>query len=260
MSAPNAHKFKKAGLIIEEDDIEELVKNLSNNFTAIISRDILRKYPKLLDWGDNGIGARWAKKKFNYTVVTNEKVKTYSENDDDEIDNEILNKYRLENTKMKGIIGIFVHSKRLNVVKRPIKKEIGTAIKKRSCVSCGSRSEIICDHKNDIYNDEDVLNTKTQVESDFQPLCNHCNLQKRQIFKDETKNNKIYSAKNLEKYVAFKFEFPWEKKVFDVNDINTKTDTYWYDPVEFNKKIFQYMMYVLPIVNEIKCKAKGSCK
>jgi hypothetical protein len=266
MSATNA---KKPRLIIEDDDeeeiiktdedMEELVKNLSNNFTEIINRDILRKYQKL-DWGDNGIGDRWAKKKFNYTVVTNDKIKTYSENDDDEIDNEILNKYRLENTKMKGIIGIFVHSKRLNIVKRPIKKEIGIAIKKKSCVSCGSRSEIICDHKNDIYNDEDVLNTKTQVESDFQPLCNHCNLQKRQIFKDETKNNKIYSAKNLEKYVAFKFEFPWEKKVFDVNNINTKTDTYWYDPVEFNKKIFQYMMYVLPIVNEIKRKAKGSCK
>jgi hypothetical protein len=29
-------------------------------------------------------------------------------------------------------------------------------------------------------------------------------------------------------------------------------DTYWYDPVEFNKKIFQYMSYVLPVVNEIK--------
>jgi hypothetical protein len=120
-------RAKKAGLIIEDDDeeakvtdtdIEELVKNLSNNFTAIISRDIIRKYPKLLDWGDNGIGARWAKKKFNYTVVTNEKVKTYSENDD-EIDSEVLNNYRLENTKMKGIIGIFVHSKRLNIVKRP---------------------------------------------------------------------------------------------------------------------------------------------
>jgi hypothetical protein len=266
MSATNA---KKPRLIIEDDnheeiikvidtdaDIEELVKNLSNIFTEIISRDILRKYPKL-DWGDNGIGDRWAKKKFNYTVVTNEKVKTYSENDD-EIDSEVLNKYRLENTKMKGIIGIFVHSKRLNIVKRPIKKEIDRAIKKKCCVSCGSRSEIICDHKNDIYNDENVLNTKTQVESDFQPLCNHCNLQKRQIFKDETKNNKIYSAKNLEKYGAFQFEFPWEKKAFDVNDVNTKTDTYWYDPVEFNKKIFQYMTYVLPVINEIKRKARNS--
>jgi hypothetical protein len=251
---------KKSGLIIEDDDeeeiintddeIEELVKKLSNNFTAIINRDTLRKYPKL-NWGDNGIGDRWYKKKFNYTVVTNEKVKTYSENDD-EIDSEVLRVYRLENTKMKGIIGIFVHSKRLNIVKRPIKKEIDCAIKKKCCVSCGSRSEIICDHKNDIYNDVNVLNTKTQVKSDFQPLCNHCNLQKRQILKDEMKNNKLYSAKNLEKYGAFQFEFPWEKKYFDVNDVNTKMDTYWYDPVEFNKKIFQYMSYVLPVVNEIK--------
>jgi hypothetical protein len=62
---------KKGGLIIDDDgeeeiiktddEIEEVVKKLSNNFTSIINRDTLRKYPKL-DWGDNGIGDRWAKK------------------------------------------------------------------------------------------------------------------------------------------------------------------------------------------------------
>jgi len=92
--------------------------------------------------------------------------------------------------------------------------------------------------------------------SDFQPLCNHCNLQKRQVLKDEYKNNKIYSAKNIKKYSSFIIDFAWEKKVFDVKDVNTKKDTYWYDPVEFNNKIIMYISYILPIVKEIKLKVK----
>ena len=152
----------------------------------------------------------------------------------------------------KGILGIFVHSKRLNIVKRPINRDISLLIKMNSCVSCGSHSDIICDHKNDIYNDERVLNVKTQLLNDFQPLCNHCNLQKRQVFKDEVKNEKIYSAKNLQRYNVYLFEFPWEKKNFDTEDINTKIDTYWYDPIEFNNKIFLYSLYVIPIITAIK--------
>lgn len=48
---------------------------------------------------------------------------------------------------------------------------------------CGSKSHLVTDHKNDLYNDIRVLNSKTQTVDDFQCLCNHCNLQKRQISK-----------------------------------------------------------------------------
>ena len=232
--------------------MEDLVISLSDNFTKIISRDEIRKYPDI-DWGDNGIGDRWCGKKFNYTVIKNKgKFKTYSENDED-INVELIENFLNDNTENnKGILGIFVHSKRLNIVKRPINRDISLLIKMNSCVSCGSHSDIICDHKNDIYNDERVLNVKTQLLNDFQPLCNHCNLQKRQVFKDEVKNEKIYSAKNLQRYNVYLFEFPWEKKNFDTEDINTKIDTYWYDPIEFNNKIFLYSLYVIPIITAIK--------
>ena len=231
---------------------EDIVFKLSNNCTTIISREQLKEH-KQLDWGDNGIGDRWANKKYNYTVIYHsKKTKTYSENDEDCIDETVVSEFVQKNNEAKGIIGIFVHSKRTNVCNRPIRKDIDKEIKQHSCVSCGSHSDIICDHKNDIYNDEDVLNSKTQKIEDFQPLCNHCNLQKRQIFKNETKKNKIYSAKNFQKYKMFPFEFPWEKKAFDLKDINTKKDTYWYDPVEFNNKLYLYMTYTLPIVNVIK--------
>ena len=135
-------------------------------------------------------------------------------------------------------------------------KKIYKEIVKNNCIICGSYTDIICDHKNDLYNDSRVLNTKTQLIEDFQPLCNHCNLQKRQISKNEDKNNKIYSAKNIKRYEKYLFHFPWEKKIYDKNDIECKKDTYWYDPIEFENKIYKYLLYTIPIIKEIKCKIK----
>jgi hypothetical protein len=244
-----------------KDSIEELVKKLSSDFTKIISRDTIKDYNEL-DWGNNGIGDRWAKKKFNYTLIYhNKKTKTYSESIDDTIDEKLLTKFISKcNSDCKGVMGIFVHSLKSTIVQRPISKNIDIKIKKQKCVSCGSSSDIICDHKNDLYNDEDVLNTKTQSISDFQPLCNHCNLLKRQIHKDEKKNNKLFSAKNLQKYDIIPFQFPWEKYCFNITDKHIKKDTYWYDPVEFNNKIYKYMMFVLPVINQIKTLKKKHFK
>ena len=238
--------------------MNDTILNLSNNFTQIILRDKLREF-KYLNWGDNGIGDRWAKKKYNYTLVYyNGKTSTYSENDDDIICPNILNifldkyKDKYKDKYNKSIIGIFVHSKRSNIIKRPIRKDIKKLFKDKNCVSCGSATDLICDHKNDMYNNNDVLNISTQKIEDFQSLCTHCNLQKRQIFKKEKELNKIYSAKNLDKFKIFPFEFPWEKKNFNINDTYCKIDTYWYDPIEFNNKIFLYISYKLPIVYGIK--------
>jgi hypothetical protein len=234
--------------------MDDIVLNLSNNFTEIILRDKLRDF-KDLNWGDNGIGDRWANKKYNYTFIHhNGKIKTYSENNDDFICPNILKDFldKYKHTYNKGIIGIFIHSKRTNIIKRPIREDIKKFFKNKNCVSCGSSTDLICDHKNDMYNDNDVLNIKTQKIEDFQSLCNHCNLQKRQVFKKEKELNKIYSAKNLDKFKVFPFEFPWEKKHFNITDINSKVDTYWYDPIEFNNKIFLYNSYKLPIIYAIK--------
>ena len=59
---------------------------------------------------------------------------------------------------------------------RPIRDDIRKALKDQPCVVCGSRSSIVLDHKNDLYNDPRVLDTATQTIDDFQPLCNR-NLQ-----------------------------------------------------------------------------------
>ena len=87
-------------------------------------------------------------------------------------------------------------------------------------------------------------------------MCEHHNLRKRQVCKEEHINGKLYSAKNIPQFQVYEFEFPWEKKAFDKNDINCKLDTYWYDPIEFNKKIYKYMKITIPIISEIKRKIK----
>ena len=238
----------------KDESVEELVIQLSNQFTKIISITEIKKYPKLY-WGGNGVGDRWVNKKFNYSVVySNKSPKQYSENDTDEIPSDVLQSF-LDTNKGTGIIGIYVYSKKTNIRKRPICPKISKLIKTNECVVCGSKTEIVCDHKNDLYNDERVLQLSTQKPDDFQPLCNHCNLQKRQICKEEEQHHKIYSAKHFKRYKIYPFEFPWEKKVFDKTDISCKNDTFWFDPVEFEYKIYRYVSYVIPVINEIKSKS-----
>jgi hypothetical protein len=236
-------------------DIEELVIKITDGFSKIISTNEIKEKYNELYWGGNGVGDRWAKKIFNYSVIYRKKTYLYSENDDDEIPKYILNNFLETNKKGNGIIGIYVHSKRLNSLKRPIRRDIHKYITGLSCIVCGTNNTI-CDHKNDLYNDERVLKLDTQLISDFQPLCNHCNLQKRQICKMEIKMNRLFTAKSIAIYKVYPFEFPWEKKVFDINDIDCKRGTYWFDPIEFNDNIYKYNTYIIPIIKEIKRKVK----
>lgn len=215
-------------------DVKYLILNLSKNYDKIISRNEIRKY-KELDWGDNGIGDRWVNGKFDYTVIRKKSYKTYS-SEDICVDLEKIKNFQ-EITSGIGIIGILVHhinnKKKKN---RNVKKSIKDIIRKKNCVVCGSFSDICIDHKNDYYDDPKVLCLDTQVIDDFQPLCNHCNLQKRQVCKVEKETKKIYSAKNIPQFREFRFDFPWEKT-------NAKSESYWYDPVEFVRKLILYNSY-----------------
>ena len=81
------------------NDIEEIVTTATNNFTNILSTyDIKSKYPELF-WGGNGVGDRWANKRFNYSVIkSNKSTSLYSENEDDTIPEQLLAAF-LENNK-----------------------------------------------------------------------------------------------------------------------------------------------------------------
>lgn len=236
------------------------IKKLSKNYTVIISRSDLTKH-RLISTNSNGIGDRWQNKKYNYSVIyTNRKTKTYSENPDDSIPSKVLDDFFFNNKiKQYKIIGIYVHGERQSEpIKRPIKQSIKNVILKQNrCVFCHRSNELIVDHKNDFYNDANVLESKLQSINDFQCVCNSCNLFKRQIRINEKNNNKLHSAKDVMSQTLlylFDFEFPWEKKAYDDSDVSNKVDTYLYDPIEFVRKAELYKIYILPIVKSIKKK------
>lgn len=116
---------------------------------------------------------------------------------------------------------------------RPIRADIHKYHKSQGCVVCGSHSDLITDHKNDLYNDPRVLDIKTQTKEDFQCLCNHCNLQKRQIAKKTMETGKRYGATNIPSLSVFGIDFIEGDETFDKNNVDAMVGTYWYDPVKF---------------------------
>jgi hypothetical protein len=116
---------------------------------------------------------------------------------------------------------------------RPIRNDIREALQNKPCVVCGSRSSIVIDHKNDLYNDIRVLDAATQTIDDFQPLCNHCNLQKRQVSVEMRRTGKRYPATNIPSVAVFGVDFILGDESYDPEDPNATMGSYWHDPVAF---------------------------
>lgn len=126
------------------------------------------------------------------------------------------------------------------LLNRPIRKDIHAYHKKTvgACVVCGSKSSLVTDHKNDLYNDPRVLDTKTQTKEDFQCLCNHCNLQKREVAVKTKSTGKRYKATLIPQLAPFGIDFIEGNEEYDPEDINAMVGTYWYDPVAFMEEIY----------------------
>lgn len=212
--------------------IDEVFKPDKDGLSEWITREVIQ-LNKHLDWGKNGL--------FRHGIPFGD------------------NRYIWEKKGKQKIIALKLNgfnNDKIDKSKRPIGKSINKYYKTQNCVVCGSNSDLVVDHKNDLYNDTRVLDIKRQNLEDFQCLCNHCNLQKRQISKKEKEEQKLYSAKNILTFKILPFDFPWEKKIFDKEDIDCKKDTYWYDPIEFMNKIYLYSSYRIPINDMIKKNVK----
>jgi hypothetical protein len=120
---------------------------------------------------------------------------------------------------------------------RPIRSDIKDYWVKFPCVFCGLKENLVCDHKNDLYNDSRVLNTKTQTKEDFQSLCNKCNLIKRQVSKETIRKKKRYGATNIPMFKVYGIDFIEGDDTFDPDDINAMKGTFWYDPISFNEGV-----------------------
>lgn len=123
---------------------------------------------------------------------------------------------------------------------RPIRNDIHSALRDAPgacCVVCGSTSSLVTDHKNDLYNDPRVLKAETQTIDDFQVLCTHCNLQKRQVAKRTRETGLRYGATNIPSFAIFGIDFTEGDETYDPKNINAMKGTFWYDPVEFMRKL-----------------------
>ena len=107
-----------------------------------------------------------------------------------------------------------------------------------NCVVCGSNSDLVTDHKNDLYNDPRVLSTQTQTVDDFQCLCNHCNLVKREVSVTTRRTGQRYVATRIPSMNIFGIDFVAGDATFDPLNVDAMVGTFWYDPVEFKKQAF----------------------
>jgi 5-methylcytosine-specific restriction endonuclease McrA len=196
-------------------EVDNLFKPDERGYSEWVSREKIAEN-KCLDWGKNGAarhGIFFGDKRY---VWEKQGVQTIT----------ALRTIGFSDTYLYG-------------ASRPIRKDIHTFHKKMGCVVCGSHSDLVTDHKNDLYNDPRVLCQDTQTIDDFQCLCNHCNLQKRQVSKKTKQTGKRIGATTIPSLAIFGVDFVEGDETFDETNINAMVGTYWYDPVDFMKKLIK---------------------
>ncbi len=195
---------------------QEIIKIFSPNTEGVskwVSREIIDANP-LLNWGRNGAarhGVYFGDKRFNWekqgvSKITALRTVGYSDNV-------------------------------LYGASRPIRKDIEKYHKAMGCVVCGIHSQLVTDHKNDLYNNPRVLDIKTQTIDDFQCLCNHCNLTKRQVNKKTRETGRRIGATTIPSLAIWGIDFIEGDETFNSSDVNAMVGTYWYDPVYFMRKL-----------------------
>jgi hypothetical protein len=143
-------------------------------------------------------------------------------------------KHKIELKKGNGTKIILMRFYGINP-KKQINRTINPTIRKKviqeSCVHCGSSSIIECDHKNGRYNDPRVNDIKTQLETDFQPTCKHCNDLKRQHCKKCKETNIRFDGRKTKLGKAFNVSYTKGNKTYQ----DTCKGCYWYDCKVFDK-------------------------
>lgn len=115
-----------------------------------------------------------------------------------------------------------------------IRKDIRDKICSNPCVNCGTTKDIQCDHKNDLKNDPRVLSLSTQTLDDFQPLCRHCNIVKREMKAKMMSSGKRFGAT----YLGFPIDFVSGDDTLNMDDPKWYVGTYWGDCVAFKREIY----------------------
>ena len=209
---------------IKLSEIDKAFVLNENNISKWVTKDEIKSNFPNLDWGNNGVtrnGLLYKDDRYNWEFK------------------------RLNDNKNGKILAIRINGlneRTISNKNHPISDRIHKEIrdnKDSACVVCGSKSDLVTDHKNDLYNDPRVLSIKTQTLDDFQCLCNHCNLQKRQVSKKTRETKKRYGATNIPQLKVFGIDFISGDENYDPEDPNAMVGTYWYDPSAFTSYILQ---------------------
>ncbi len=214
----------------------KLLIELSKNFTEIIPRSVLEKNGLI---SNNGSGNRLSSQLYYTTTYYSGKIKHYNLPID--FEPPVTNNIPDTTEPRNKISGMFIYGI-INNQREIISPEIRKHFKGSKCVNCGTSNGICIDHKNDLYNSMVVLSL-----DDFQPLCNSCNIMKRGACTWSKRNDKIFSSVNFPR-MNRQVPFPWEYQNFNINCSMTQVGTYWYDPMEFHRKMRLY--YQLELVNK----------
>ena len=109
--------------------------------------------------------------------------------------------------------------------KQAIRSDIKRKLEKMSCVLLGTTSETQVDHKDGRKIDPRVLNIKTQLIDDFQPLHKTANIKKREVCIKCSKTNKRFDARTL----GFRKSFTEGGVQYE----GTCKGCFWFDPKAF---------------------------
>jgi|TARA_B110000503_G_scaffold60112_1_gene95645 5-methylcytosine-specific restriction endonuclease McrA len=237
----------------EGETIYEEVKEITGNYKTILSIEKAQKL-ELHGGPGNGSGSRnpISDMFINTTIYGSKRLPmTYPKCYDDIIiltegQLKMVEEYKKERKEKgqacgSGVIGFIIHGKN-NEEKssRPIHNDIKKFHSKFACITCGT-SNTICDHKNDLYNDPRVLDMKTQTRSDFQPLCNNCNLRKRAVSLKTVKEKKRQPPPKSVLAMNGGITFISGDESFDPKNPHAMVGTYWYDPIEFGKECLKIL-------------------
>jgi len=180
-------------------------------------------------------------KYYKLVKVNANKIITYgwrdvSENDKNEIEKE-LNDYCLNypntfiNVSGNKILLYKLHGINENpMLTQNIRQDIWNNIKNKQCIMFATSNPEV-DHKDGRKNDPRVMNTKTQLESDFQPLSKAANDAKRQHCKTCKETNTRFDAKML----GYSISYTEGNSTYD--DVFKCRGCFWYDIEDFRKKI-----------------------
>ena len=221
--------------MLDELITKAIVLSVTDNFQKILSKETSVELG-LTKPTNNGAGDRSSLEIFDFTAIygNSRAPRRYPVIIDlDETDLKKIEDFKRSIPTTSATIGYLIHGYNTDPTsKHPIRKDIREYYKGETCVFCIEKGDCV-DHKNDFYNDSRVLVENTQDKSDFQPVCNACNIKKRGVcHKTRASGKRSLPPPAIREFGR---DFLVGDESFDENDPNALVGSYWYDPVAFVK-------------------------